>query len=197
MTLALGACAVEAADGAQGPLEGRRVLAAMQAGDVHFAAAHDGVAMPALAPAVTTGAVIVRASAERLVLEELELELADLFVTKQLGATTQVLHLTELRLRLGTQADAAAAWIDATQVSGAAPADLLLDWSLRASDGRVFPLATQRVRAALDVHLAAPGGGEAIASVTSTAPGLVWELGDITVSDLSLALVTAESGDMP
>ena len=200
LAAALGGCAFEPGDRAESPLDGRRVLASMQAGDVRFAAAHDGDPMPAMEPAVTAGTITVRTASQHLLLEELILELGDLDVTKQIGTTTQVLHLTDLRLRLGTQADAAATWSDdRSQVSGVASADLLLDWSLRGTDGRVLPLATQRVRdAALDVHLVVDGDtGGAIASVTSTAPGLLWELGDITVSDLSLSLVTAGSGDIP
>lgn len=195
---AVGACGVEPMEGEEGPLAGRRVLTALQAAEVSFQAAHDGDPMPAMAPSVMTGAIVVRASDDRLLLEELVLELGDLDVVKRIGSTTQVLHLTGLRLRLGTRADAAAIWAAPTQVSGVATADLLLDWSLRANDGQVFPLATQRVAdAVLDLQLAAREHGEVIAAVTSTSPGLLWELGDITVSDLSLSLVTAESGDLP
>jgi hypothetical protein len=191
----LAACAAESGDGAGSPLEGRRVLASMQAGDVHFAASHDGDPMPLVAPAVTSGTIIVRTAGQRLLLEELVLDLGDVDVAKSIGSTTQVLHLTDLRLRLGTRADAAASWNDdATAVAGLATADLLLDWGMRTTDGHVIPLATQRVRAAaLDLHLMVDGErGAATASVTSTTPGLLWELGDITVSDLSLSLVTAE-----
>ena len=185
-------------DSGEGALAGRRVLTALQAGEVSFQAAHDGDPMPAMAPSVTTGAVIARASDDRLLLEELVLELGDLDVVKRIGSTTQVLHLTGLRLRLGTRADADAIWTEPTQVRGVATADLLLDWSLRANDGQVFPLATQRVPdAVLDLHLAVLEHGAVIASVTSTSSGLLWELGDITVSDLSLSFVTAESGDLP
>lgn len=192
--VAVAGCAAEA-DPADGPLVERRVLATLETGDVHFAAAHDGDPMPIIAPAVMAGAVTVRTAGDRLLLEELIVDLDDVDVTKHIGSATQILHLTDLRLRLGTRADANASWNDeGTEVGGVATADLLLDWSLRGTDGHVIPLATQRVRdASLDVRVRVDD--DAIASIHSTAPGLLWELGDITVSDLSLSLVTA--GDVP
>jgi hypothetical protein len=188
----LAGCAFEPDQARDGALEGRRVLAELQAGELHFAASHEGDPMPLVEPAVTGGTIVVRTAGEHLLLEELVLELGDVDVTKQLGSSTQVLHLTDLRLRLGTRGDAIAAWTD-DHVWGVASADLLLDWSLRATDGAILPLATQRIRAAeLDVHLQLEAGAAATASVTSTTPGLLWKLGDITVSDLSLSLVTGE-----
>jgi hypothetical protein len=192
-TAGLAGCAFEPADTTGGVSDARRVLAMLQAGDVHFTAAHDGDPMPLVEPAVTGGSIIVRTAGEHLLLEELIVELGDVDVTKQLGTTTQVLHLTDLRLRLGTQGDAVAAW-SGDHVAGVATADLLLDWSLRGTDGAILPLATQRLRdAALDVDVQLGADAAATASVTSTTPGLLWELGDITVSDLSLSLVTGES----
>lgn len=190
LAVGLAACGFEPGD--EGATHSqRRVLTQMQAGDVQLTAAHDGDPMPLVEPAVMAGTVIVRGAGEGRVLEELIIELGDVDVTKQIGSTTQVLHLTDLRLRLGTQAQ--------TDARGLATADLLLDWSLRGTDDRVLPLATQRVRdAVLDVHVDVDVETDrAIASISSITPGLLWELGDITVSDLSLSLVTAESGDQP
>lgn len=193
---ALTGCTFEPGPDAGGPREGRRVLATMQAGDVQLTAMHDGDPMPLVEPAVTAGEVIVSTTDDRLLLEELVLELGDVDVTKRVGTTTHTLHLTDLRLHLGTRGDAAAAWgEDGASVRGVVSADLLLDWSLRGTDGQILPLATQRIRdAALDIHLAFDAAAT-VASVTSTTPGLLWTLGDITVSDLSLSLVT--SGDTP
>ncbi len=198
LALALAACAVEA-DGEAGPLATRRVLAVLQAGDLHLSAHREGDAMPAVEPRVEGGTIVVRTLGAHLLLEELDMRLGDVDVVKTYAGTTQVLRLTGLRLRLGTRADALAAWSDdRTAVSGAATADLLLDWSLRTRDGDAIPLATQRIAGAvLDVHVLNVAVSDdlsdgAVASVGSTVAGPVWELGDITVSDLSLSLVTTE-----
>jgi hypothetical protein len=191
LVVGLAACGFEPGDDGGVTHGQRRVLTEIQAGEVQLAAAHAGDPMPLVEPAVTAGTVIVRGAGDHLVLEELIIELGDVDVVKRIGTTTQVLHLTDLRLRLGTQAE--------TDPSGVASADLLLDWSLRGTDGRVLPLAMQRVRgAAFEVHVDVDAETDlAIASVSSSTPGLLWELGDITVSDLSLSLVTAETGDLP
>ncbi len=196
LTLTLAACAVEPADEAGGPLATRRVLAVLQTGDLHLSAHRDGDTMPAVEPPIDGGTIVVRTLGAHLLLEEFDMRLGDVDVVKPYAGTTQVLHLTDLRLRLGTRAAAIAAWSDdRAQVSGTASAELLLDWNLRTRDGDAIPLATQRIAGAvldLNVALGDELAGGAVASVGSTVAGPVWELGDVTVSDLSLSLVTTE-----
>jgi len=194
------ACAVESPDPDPEPdlqhrLGGRVFLPITAPCEVAFGITNDatGTEMPPLQPEVTGGELILRTTADGLLLVEgLTIELGDVDTTKPVGDDIHRLQLTDLRLRLGTLAAIEPEW-SAVQVAGTGTGDLLLDWALRDDDGDVHPLATQRVRAAeLGVIVAVDAEGRIGAALDSVTSGRLWDFGDIAVGDLSLSLTASE-----
>src|SRR5262249_28668483 len=104
------------------------------------------------------------------------------------------IHLTDVRLRLGTQIDEDGDWAPSgTYVHGEGKADLLLDWSWVLDNGTVYPLATQKLSGALfETAVREDAGGTLRADVWMTQPGEVKRIADtVTLADLSLAVVAA------
>jgi hypothetical protein len=105
------------------------------------------------------------------------------------------LHLTGVRLALDTLVDVRTQWTnrdnDAT-IQG--EASLLLDWAVKASDGRVLPLATQHLPPLpFTASLRRSASGTLAANVGTVATGVFWTWGDILeLSDLAVDLSAEE-----
>jgi hypothetical protein len=142
-------------------------------------------------PSVIDGSAMLRSTATGLLLvEALEIELTD--VTIEPGVVySKPVQLTDIGLRLGTQIVLEPEWrIDGTRAEGSGTADLLLDWALRAEDGHIYPLATQKLRDVdflVDVRL--HDDGTITADVTAAIEGRIGGFANrIHLSDFSLAV---------
>lgn len=155
----------------------------------------DGNPLPCLQPDVTGGRAVLRATDSGLLLVEyLEIGLSD--VTVEAGVVySEPIHLTDLRLQLGTQIVVEPDWpAGAEQVAGAGVADLLLDWAVLDDSGDVYPLATQRIRdAEFSVAVGLDDDDTLSARVNTAVEGRIGSFANrIELTDFSMA-VTATS----
>ncbi len=158
-----------------------------------------GNPLPCMQPDVTGGTTILRATDDGLLLVEyLDTELSD--VTVGAGVvSSEPIHLTDLRLRLGTQIAFEPDWTasNGDRVVGTGVADLLLDWALVDDDG-VYPLATQRIRDAeftVDVTLAEDG--TLAAGVNTAVEGHIGSFANrIELADFSMAVTAVSSPEV-
>ena len=150
-----------------------------------------GNVMQGVAPQVTGGRAVLRSTEDGfLIVEDLDVALADVTVPPMTFG--QPIHLTDVRLRLGTQIDEDGDWASSGMyVTGSGKADLLLDWSWVLDDGTIYPLATQKLSGALfETAVREDDAGALHADVWMTQPGTVKTIADaVTLSDLSLAVV--------
>jgi hypothetical protein len=153
----------------------------------------DGKVMQNVAPDVTGGRAVLRSTEDGfLIVEDLDVKLADVTVPPMTFG--QPIHLTDVRLRLGTQIDEDGDWAPSgTYVTGEGKADLLLDWSWALDNGTIYPLATQKLSGALfETAVRMDDAGNLRADVWMTQPGEVKRIADtVTLSDLSMAVVAA------
>ena len=156
----------------------------------------DGQLMPEVAPAVTGGRAVLRATPDGVVIvEDLDVRLADVTVPCANGG--RPVHLTDLALRLGTQVDADGNWsADGMSVAGDGTGDLLLDWSWVLDDGTIYPLATEKLsRAPFSLHIAQDDAGQLTAAVWMKQDGDLRTIADqVTLSNLSMAVVAVRPG---
>ena len=157
----------------------------------------DGAPLAGVAPTVTGGAAVLRATPDgTLLVEDLDVTLDDVIVPAgALGA--QPIHLTDVTLHLGTQIAVDATWSPTGEsVAGSGTGDLLLDWSLVLDDGTPYQLATQKLaERPFQVAVREDDTGRLTAAVTMTADGELRQFADsVTLSDLHMAVVAARPG---
>lgn len=105
----------------------------------------NGETLPCVQPSIVGGIAVLRSTNSGLLLvEDLEIELTDVIVEAGVIHSEEI-HLTDLRLQLGTQIAIETDWIDG-KAGGAGKADLLMDWAVQTDKGEILPLATQRAR---------------------------------------------------
>lgn len=152
----------------------------------------DGNSLPCVQPTVTGGTAVLRSTETGLLLvEDLEVSLSDVQIEEGVILPSDPVNLTDLRLQLGTQIALEPDWYaDPSSVSGFATADLLMDWAVRADDGDIHPLATQRLRdAEFEVVVTLDEDGSIKAQVTTAVEGTIGNFANrIELSDFSLAV---------
>lgn len=149
----------------------------------------DGNLLPELDPSVRGGNAVLRSTDSGLLLvEKLDVYLSDVRVPPNVLYSESV-DLTDIEVRLGTQLVIEAEWDRSGQwAAGTGTADLLLDWAVRAPDGDVHPLATQRLRDVdFHVYAAVDAQGSVVAFIDAQLDGHIRSFGNrIELSDLSL-----------
>jgi hypothetical protein len=155
----------------------------------------NGNLLPELDPAVRGGNAVLRSTDTGLLLvEKLDIYLSDVRVPPDVIYSEPV-DLTDIEVRLGTQLVVEAEWDESGQwAAGTGTADLLLDWAVRARNGDVLPLATQRLRdVEFHVYAAVAADGTVVAFVDAHLDGHIRSFGNrVELSDLALN-VTARS----
>ncbi len=150
-----------------------------------------GNPLPCLQPSVTGGDAMMRATPDGVVVvEKMTIDLSDVVVEPGVVYDAPI-HLTDIQLRLGTQLGLDTTWSDdQLSAEGTGHADLLMDWAVLTDDGKVLPLATQKLRnVEFNVRSVLGDDGQVHAEVMSAVDG---RLGGITnhieLSDFSMAV---------
>ncbi len=150
-----------------------------------------GNPLPCLQPSVNGGDAMMRATPDGvLVVEKMTINLSDVVVEPGVVYDAPI-NLTDIQLRLGTQLGLDTTWSDdGMSATGTGHADLLMDWAVLSNDGKVLPLATQKLRnVEFDVRATLGDDGLVHAEVMSAVDG---RLGGITnhieLSDFSMAV---------
>jgi len=139
-----------------------------------------GAAIDFQAPAVIGGQVTIATGAE-IVVEAIDVELADFAVEKEKPGGTLRIELADLRLHL-----AGPMRLDA---DGLARGDLVLDLSLVDGHGDAHRLAPQTIPdAEWTIQLDTASDGLLAASLASATLGPVWDFGDLEVNDLAIGV---------
>jgi len=162
------------------------------------AADSEGNYLPCMQPNVVEGTAVLRSTNSGLLLvEDLEIALSDVVIPPGV-VYSESIHLTDIRLQLGTQIAIEPEWAD-VNATGSGTADLLLDWSVKSDDsGNVYPLATQRLRdAEFSVEVGLQPNGSVTAFVTTAVEGRIGSFANrIQLSDFSMA-VSASTDEPP
>jgi hypothetical protein len=157
----------------------------------------DGAPLEGVAPTITGGAAVLRATDDgTLLVEDLDVTLDDVIVPAGALGTVPI-HLTDVSLHLGTQIAVDATWSPTGEsVAGSGTGDLLLDWSLVLDDGSPYQLATQKLaERPFQVAVREDATGRLTAAVTMSADGELRQFADsVTLRDLSLAVIAARPG---
>lgn len=153
---------------------------------------NEGNPLPCMQPSVESGTAVLRSTKSGLLLvEDLEIELSDVVIPPGVIHSEDI-HLTNIRLQLGTQIALEPDWTagGGLSVEGAGTADLLFDWSVLSDSGAVYPLATQRLRdAEFLVEVGLHPDGSVTAFVTTSIDGRIGSFANrIQLSDFSLAV---------
>ncbi len=151
-----------------------------------------GNSLRCVQPNVTGGRAVLRSTKSGLLLvEDLEIDMSDIVIESGVVYEAPI-ELTEIRLTLGTQIAIDPTWSD-DEAGGVASADLLLDWSVRGSNGDVNPLATKRMRdVEFKVDVALAPDGTITATVNTSVEGRLGGFANkIELSDFSMAVKAA------
>lgn len=144
---------------------------------------------------VVGGVVATRTEADgRVLLEQLEVELADVVLSEQ-EFPPHGLWLSGLRLSADRSVAGDVAWSEDEQAGAlAVELDLLLDWGVVLSDGELHPLATQTVRGVrFEVDIGRSGPVGVSMALGAFAEGVVWRWSSLVeVSDLGMELVAGD-----
>ncbi len=176
-------------------LSERQTLVLEAASDVGVTALNNaGQPIPCVQPTVTDGEAVIRAAENnaalpaQLIVEGMTVNLSDVYVPAAESTYPADLHLTEVRLRLGTQLVLEPEWsFNGDFAVGTGRADLLLDWSLLEDDGDALPLATQLLRdVTFDVYVELTDDAAVVTEVRANVAGSLWNFSVIELTDLKM-----------
>ncbi|MBI4509427.1 MAG: hypothetical protein HY698_07300 [Deltaproteobacteria bacterium] len=143
---------------------------------------------------IIDGTLRVRGEAAgALTLESLDIRFGDVVIPRSRWIESDI-HLTDIRIRLESEATGQAMWLDhGAEGSSETKATLVLDWSFR-SDGETLRLGSQRIRSVpLRIHVQEDALGRLRVNLTGHLPGVFWEwAGLLELSDLFFDLNATE-----
>jgi len=158
------------------PMNAERALGS--ALSVAIATRHRAEADSSLLPVAGGQVVVWRGLDELIHLEKANVVLSDVLVEPD-DFPPSGLHLTEVELALDRPVSGAPEWADDDDTAVLrGEIDLVLHWSVILDDGRVHPLASQRLRdLPIQLELFRVGQGAVGLHLSATRDGLVWSWG--------------------